>query len=174
MGSTSSVQPSGSSQCKTIQSGLPRSVSLQEVWAAVSLDIQVTFDVHDLDVMSRFWALALGYEEEPPPSGFSSWEEFAQRNNIPPELWRAAVVDPERKRPRLFFQPVPEGKIAKNRVHLDIRASAGAQPEDGREQARQHAQRLVEAGATVLHEIDEPIGWSIVMTDPEGNEFCVT
>ena len=74
----------------------------------MALDIQVTFDVHDLDVMSRFWALALDYEEEPPPEGFSSWEDFAERNAIPPELWRAAVVDPERKRPRPFFQPVPD------------------------------------------------------------------
>jgi len=46
--------------------------------------------------------------------------------------------------------------------------------EDGRVRARQHAQRLVEAGVTMLHEKDEPIGWCIVMTDPEGNEFCVT
>ena len=76
----------------------------------MALDIQVTFDVHDLEVMSRFWALALDYEEEPPPPGFSSWEDFAERNQIPPELWRAAVVDPERRRPRLFFQRAPEGK----------------------------------------------------------------
>ncbi len=69
---------------------------------------------------------------------------------------------------------MPEGKTAKNRVHLDIRASAGVDGEEGRERARHHAQRLVEAGATVLHEKDEPIGWSIVMYDPEGNEFCVT
>ena len=140
----------------------------------MALDIQVTFDVHDLEVMSRFWALALDYEEELPPRGYSSWDDFAERNQIPPQLWRAAVVDPERKRPRLFFQPVPEGKTAKNRVHLDIRASAGVEGKDGRERARRHAQRLVEAGATVLHENEEPIGWCIVMTDPEGNEFCVT
>jgi len=71
-------------------------------------------------------------------------------------------------------QPVPKGKTAKNRVHLDIRASAGVEGEDGRERARRQSQRLVEAGASVLHENDEPIGWCIVMTDPEGNEFCVT
>jgi hypothetical protein len=135
----------------------------------MALDIQVSFDVHDLEVMSQFWALALDYEDEPPPEGFSSWEDFAERRQIPPELWRAAVVDPERKRPRLFFQPVPEGKTAKNRVHLDIRASAGLEGEGGRERARQHARRLVEAGATIMHEKDEPIGWAIVMTDPEGN-----
>jgi hypothetical protein len=72
--------------------------------------------------MSRFWALALDYEEEPPPPGFSSWAEFAERNELPPQLWRAAVVDPERKRPRLFFQPVPEGKCSEGRVGS---ASAG-------------------------------------------------
>lgn len=57
---------------------------------------------------------------------------------------------------------------------MDIRVSGGAGGEEGRERARQHAQRLVEARATVLHEKDEPVGWCIVMTDPEGNEFCVT
>jgi Glyoxalase-like domain len=101
----------------------------------MALEIQVTFDVADLDRMAAFWALALGYEPEPPP----------------------------------------EGKTAKNRVHIDIRSSAiAAEGEDPRDHARAHAATLVEAGATILHEKDEPIGWSIVMQDPEGNEFCVT
>jgi hypothetical protein len=78
------------------------------------------------------------------------------------------------RNPVLFSCQVAEGKTAKDRVHLDIRASAGVEGEEGRVRARQHAQRLVEAGATVLHEKDEPIGWCIVMTDPEVNEFCVT
>jgi predicted enzyme related to lactoylglutathione lyase len=56
---------------------------------------------------------------------------------------------------------------------VDIRASAGP-GDEGRERARQHAQRLVDARATVLHEKHEPIGSCIVMTDTEGNEFCVT
>lgn len=141
----------------------------------MALDFQVTFDVHDLEVMSRFWALALDYEEEPPPPGFATWDEFAERNQIPPQMWRSAIVDPAGERPRVFFQPVPEGKTAKNRVHLDIRASGGlAEQDTGRERARAHAQRLIEAGAQILHEMDEPIGWSIVMQDPEDNEFCVT
>jgi hypothetical protein len=72
----------------------------------------VTFDVHDLEVMSLFWALALDYEEEPPPPGFSSWEDFAERNQIPSQLWRAAVVDPERK--RLPFRGVPMGRDQDN------------------------------------------------------------
>lgn len=75
----------------------------------MALDIQVTFDVADLNRMQAFWALALGYELEPPPDGYASWEEFAERNHIPRELWRGSVVDPERRGPRLFFQPVPEG-----------------------------------------------------------------
>ena len=74
----------------------------------MALDIQVIFDVHDLELVSRFWALALDYEEEPPPPGFSSWETSPSATRYRPQLWRAAVVDPERRR-RLFFQPVPEG-----------------------------------------------------------------
>jgi hypothetical protein len=72
-----------------------------------------------------------------------------------------------------YYGHLPEGKTAKNRVHVDIRASAGP-GDEGRERARQHAQRLVDARATVLHEKHEPIGSCIVMTDTEGNEFCVT
>lgn len=35
------------------------------------------------------------------------------------------MEDPEGKGPRLFFQKVPEGKTAKNRMHMDLNASAG-------------------------------------------------
>jgi hypothetical protein len=55
------------------------------------------------------------------------------------------------------FVPVPEPKTVKNRVHWDV-SVAGVAP-------------LVEAGATVLREPDDDIGWH-VLADPEGNEFC--
>ena len=60
----------------------------------MALEIQVTFDVADLDRMAAFWALALGYEPEPPPDGFASWEEFAQRNHIPRECLGAVLRPP--------------------------------------------------------------------------------
>jgi hypothetical protein len=57
------------------------------------------------------------------------------------------------------FNPVPEPKTVKNRVHWDVLLE-GASVED-----------LVAAGATVVRAQDEEIGWT-VLADPEGNEFC--
>jgi hypothetical protein len=124
--------------------------------------------------MTRFWAVALSYKPEEPPEGYPGWAEFAAARGVPEELWRGAVVDPAGTGPRLFFQPVPEGKVAKNRVHLDINASAGSGSEEyGRCRARAHADRCVEAGATVSGVFDGDDGWRIAMLDPEGNEFCI-
>lgn len=61
--------------------------------------------------------------------------------------------------PRLFFQRVPEPKSVKNRVHLDLRA------DDPEAEVR----RLVGLGAHVFAEHPG----LVVLTDPEGNEFCV-
>jgi hypothetical protein len=70
---------------------------------------------------------------------------------------------------------VSEGKTAKNRMHIDIRA--GEPPWDVAERERlirAKAAVLVAAGARAVRE--EPYGahlGAIVMLDPEGNEFCV-
>ena len=140
----------------------------------MSYPFQVTFDCHDIETMMRFWAVALSYSLQEPPEGFSSWAEFATNQGTPEALWRAAVIDPAGKGTRMFFQPVPEGKTAKNRVHLDINVSEGAESNaDGRRLALAHADRCVNAGATLATVFDCDDGWHIAMLDPEGNEFCI-
>ncbi|WP_020673809.1 VOC family protein [Amycolatopsis nigrescens] len=137
---------------------------------------QVTFDVADPARQARFWAVALGYELQKPPPGFDSWVAFAERIGLPRERWdaMAAVVDPEGTRPRLLFQRVPEGKVAKNRVHLDVHVSGEhGGTEAGWNLIQEHVRRLAEAGATVLHENHDEAGRCMVLQDPEGNEFCV-
>lgn len=131
---------------------------------------QITIDCGDADVMSRFWSTALGYIEEPPPAGFLSWEDFLRANGIPtpPAGSIGAIVDPGGVGPRMLFLRVPEPKSVKNRVHLDVRAG----PADDEKHAK--IDQLVEAGATAVQRVDEHGGWWMVMTDPEGNEFCVT
>lgn len=78
--------------------------------------------------------------------------------------------------PAIGFLRVPEGKVAKNRVHIDIRV-AGERPVDQslREKwIRDKAAELVAAGATVVREdTDDGQLDHIVMQDPEGNEFCI-
>ena len=71
---------------------------------------------------------------------------------------------------------MPEGKVAKNRVHLDVRAAPGLQGEQRMAALEAECDRLVALGATRLrrHEPDPPMDAGfIVMTDPEGNEFCL-
>ena len=97
---------------------------------------------------------------------------------VPPESRNdaSAVVDPEGSGPRLFFQRVPEGKQAKNRVHLDVRAAPGLTGDARMAALEAEAGRLVSRGATRLRRCEPapPLGAGhIVMADPEGNEFCL-
>jgi len=74
----------------------------------------------------------------------------------------------------LKHESFPEGKTAKNRVHLDVRVAGFDVTGEERAALRQaHVARLVQAGGTVLRELDEPGGRCTVMAEPEGNEFCV-
>ncbi|MFG2195960.1 VOC family protein [Streptomyces sp. NPDC048639] len=141
-------------------------------------DIQITFDCADPAGLSAFWAEALGYQLQDPPEGFESWEQALDAMGVPPEKRNdaSAVVDPEGSGPRLFFQRVPEGKQAKNRVHLDVRGAPGLEGDARMAALEAEAERLVSRGATWLqrHEPAPPLGAGhIVMADPEGNEFCL-
>lgn len=138
--------------------------------------IQVVFDAADPGKLAKFWGLALGYVEEPPPPGFGTWEDFGRSIGMEESEFGdlASRVDPSGEGPRLFFQRVPEGKTAKNRVHLDVRV-AGPEvrgPERDRLIAEAIA-RLETAGGTVAWVTDDKRGQATVMRDPEGNEFCV-
>lgn len=137
--------------------------------------IQVSFDCNDVEKMVKFWMLALNYQMPAPPPGYTSWDDFAEKNNIPKEEWSGALFDPAGKGPDLYFQPVPEGKTAKNRLHLDIRVSSGygTDPAERRQQTAARVAELVAAGASILYEVNEEDTFWVTMADPEGNEFCI-
>jgi Glyoxalase-like domain len=141
-------------------------------------DVQITLDCADPAGLAAFWAEALGYRLQDPPAGFESWEQALEAMGVPPERRNdaSAVVDPEGSGPRLFFQRVPEGKTAKNRVHLDVRAAPGLQGEERMAALEAECERLVALGATRVRrfEPDPPMSTGfLVMADPEGNEFCL-
>lgn len=143
----------------------------------MAVPIQVVIDCHDPAGLARFWAEALGYEVEPPPPGFPDWPAFLTSVGFPEDQWDrySAVVDPDRAGPRVFFQKVPEDKVVKNRVHLDLGVGGGrgAIEEERRARIAQAAARLQGLGATVVGPKEEMGSYWVVMQDPEGNEFCL-
>ena len=143
----------------------------------MAIGVQVTFDCADPAALGAFWASALGYEVQPPPPGFDSWPAFLSAQGIPESEWTAfnALVDPDGKGPRLFLQRVPEGKTAKNRVHLDVNVGGGhdTPAEERRRLVDAAVDRLVGDGATHVRTIEQHGERWAVMQDPEGNEFCL-
>ncbi len=140
-------------------------------------EVQVTFDCTDPGALAEFWAEALGYVVQPPPEGFAGWDEALDAWGVPADQRndRSAVVDPEGRGPRVYLQKVPEGKVVKNRLHLDVRAAPGLEGEERMAALEVECDRLTALGAVrVLR--TEPGGMGsghIVMQDPEGNEFCL-
>jgi len=103
----------------------------------------VTFDCSDALVAARFWAAALNsdVEEDSTPD-------------------KAFVEAPGWGGPNMWFVRVPEPRIAKNRLHFDLRAPGPAEAE---------VARLEALGATIVAHHES----HTVMLDPDGHEFCV-
>ncbi|MEU7225610.1 VOC family protein [Streptomyces chrestomyceticus] len=136
---------------------------------------QVTFDCADPERVARFWCEVLGYVVPPPPEGFATWDEFDRSQ--PPERRGSAFVcqDPSGVGPRMYFQRVPEGKVVKNRVHLDVRAGTGLVGEERVAALEAEGARLVALGAVRVRLLpaDEENESCLCMQDVEGNEFCL-
>ncbi|MFE9391082.1 VOC family protein [Streptomyces sp. NPDC006784] len=138
-------------------------------------EFQVTFDCASPERVARFWCEVLGYVVPPPPEGFGTWDEY--NRSLPPERRDAAFAcsDPAGAGPRLFFQRVPEGKVAKNRLHLDVRTGTGLVGEERVAALEAECARLVALGAQRVRLLlaDEENESCLVMQDVEGNEFCL-
>lgn len=136
---------------------------------------QVTFDCAEPERVARFWCEVLGYVVPPPPEEFGTWD--ADDRSLPPDQQGAAFActDPAGVGPRLLFLRVPEGKVVKNRVHLDVRVGTGLVGDERLAVLEAECARLVELGAVrvrLLRADDENESCQ-VMQDVEGNEFCL-
>jgi len=135
---------------------------------------QVTFDCAEPEPVARFWCEVLGYVM-PPPEGFATWDD-AERA-LPPERQGEAFAcsDPSGVGPRLFFQRVPEGKVVKNRLHLDVRVGSGLVGGERLAALEAECERLLELGAVRVQLLlaDGVNESCLVMRDVEGNEFCL-
>jgi len=107
----------------------------------------IVIDAHDLPGLARFWTQALG------------WQVLSERP-------REIVIGPDGHAPvGICFMPSPDAKLGKNRVHLDLTASA-----DEREA---EIARLIGLGARHADVGQTGAESWTVLADPEGNEFCV-
>ncbi len=107
----------------------------------------LTFDCADPVRVATFWAAALGYRLDPDSDATGAY-----------------VSDPSGLTAGIFFQPVPEAKTAKNRMHLDLRPT-GSMAEE--------VERLRGLGATERGFIRTEDSFWTQMRDVEGHEFCV-
>ena len=143
-----------------------------------SREVQITFDCADPAALAAFWAEALGYQLQPPPQGFDSWDAALEAWGVPEAQRnaRSAILPVDGDGPRVFFQQVPESKDAKNRVHLDVRAAPDLTGDDRMAALGAEASRLEALGAQLAYRV-EPDGRMeagfISLRDPEGNEFCL-
>jgi hypothetical protein len=120
----------------------------------------VVVDCADVRAQAAWWAQALDWR--------TIYETDDECVNVPGWVDEAALRDTpwERVGPGMVFVPVPEGKAAKNRLHLDL-APHTSQDRDA------EIARLLELGATRADVGQGPdVTWT-VLADPEGNEFCV-
>ncbi|MFI8090784.1 VOC family protein [Streptomyces sp. NPDC086080] len=134
--------------------------------------VQVTFDCAEPERLARFWCEVLGYVVSP-PTGFATWDDF-NRSRFPDDegAW-CACGDPSGVGPRLFFQRVPEGKVVKNRLHLDVRVGTGLVGEERLAALEAECARLIPLGAVRVRLLYDGTDSCIVMQDIEGNEFCL-
>jgi len=140
----------------------------------MAFDFQVAIDCSSPHELADWWAEALGWQVEAQDEAFirrmvetgaaTEADTTTHRGKL---VWRvgAAITSPLPDRPRVLFQHVPEPKVGKNRLHLDVRV--------GPEGQESEVARLLTLGATELWRgAQGPHTW-VTMADPEGNEFCV-
>ena len=113
-----------------------------------------TVDCHDAYALSEWWKEVLGYGDLDGDPNLPGHEE-------------CMIVSPDGTH-RLLFIEVPDDKVVKNRMHLDL------EPTEGTRDAE--LARLLEHGATEVADLRGKYGpgsgW-VVLADPEGNEFCI-
>jgi hypothetical protein len=141
--------------------------------------LQLVIDCADPGPLVTFWAAALGYVPPPPPDGHDSWADWYRSVGVPEDEIGDGIdrlVDPTGTGPSLWFQPVPEPKTVKNRLHVDvIVAGRGTPMAERRRIVDAEVERLVGLGATIVRVHDGEVRdhYAVTLGDPEGNEFCV-
>ena len=108
---------------------------------------EIVIDSHDATAQAAWWSQVLGWPITSP------WGEGSFRLEAPGGAG-----------PRILFEPVPDAKTVKNRLHLDV------EPREAT--IEQELERLLALGARHADIGQGDVPW-VVLADPEGNEFCL-
>ncbi|MCC3281351.1 MULTISPECIES: VOC family protein [Arthrobacter] len=146
----------------------------------MAYDIQICIDCENAHAQADWWAQTLGWPVEEPDQdfidemlakGYAAPEDLIEHNGV--RMWNAgsAILQPvpagsALAPTRILFQPVPEPKTVKDRIHLDIRLAG-----DDVDATRS---ALEARGAKFLWEARQGPHLWYTMADPEGNEFCIS
>ncbi len=122
----------------------------------VSRFTTLTVDAHDPERLAQFWTALLGWTIAPPS---------ANDADDPDDDDEEIEICGTGNGPTILFIKVPEAKTVKNRLHLDLNAT------DGADQAAE-VERALALGATPVDVGQRNVSW-VVLADPEGNEFCI-
>lgn len=109
-----------------------------------------TFDSRDPYPIAEFWRQLLGWEISEPETYHPGSEE-------------CYLISPDGY--TVLFYYSPDEKTMKNRAHLDLRADAGSSRDA-------EVERALQLGASLIDDRRDDLGWA-VLSDPEGNEFCI-
>ena len=124
----------------------------------------VVLDCRDAAPLARFWAAALEWRVAPYDE--EELARLASKGIFDPEDDPTVMVEPpdDSDLPVIFLVEVPEDKVVKNRMHLDLQVG---------EELETEVERLEGLGASIRNWAEGDGGMWCVMLDPEGNEFCV-
>ena len=149
---------------------------------------QLTIDCDNPTRMVQFWAPVLDYAVQPPPEGFATMNDYYRSLGVPDDELDLdgdgtdRIFDPTGTGPPIWFQPVPERKSVKNRLHIDVFPTGRDRTltlDERRRIVEARVEELIGLGASVLRrfpddfEGDDVANYGVTMLDPEGNEFCV-
>lgn len=139
-------------------------------------NFEITFDAKNSKALAAFWMEALGYEPMGPPKGYETWEAWRIAMELSEEEMDegASIAAPDGTR-YITFLNVPEPKVAKNRLHLDLDVAPDrtAPLLEQKTIIDAEVERLKKLGATKLYDAVVGEHYRVTMADPEGNEFCL-
>jgi hypothetical protein len=111
---------------------------------------ELVIDCHDHRRTGEFWAAVLGYR-------------VTETSDRPGDRY-VQLTGPAGSGPTVLVVSTPDGKVSKNRLHIDVNATDRDQDAE--------VERILALGATRVDIGQGDVSW-VVLADPDGNEFCV-